>query len=269
MQRFKIIKIKSRNYLFLEEIHHYLDKSFFVLTFFIHHDIYPDYEANSDYFEDNIKINITSLITKLKHVCLGHPFSNCLENNNGINNSETPRWYIHCYRRCLLREAFAKFNCFMPFLDLTIHQLDQDNFKDFNVSNICKYQTYYNFEIIRRTTNINQMCRTRCPKQCVNVMYNQHNINSDTLADNTHWFNKSHNDRQCSKKLMWDTSQPGYAYIEEAKMTFTDYLVNFGGLLGLWCGLNIQIILINIIQYFLSNNMDYRYYTVSIIFAIN
>ena len=232
-------------------MNHYLDKTFFVLKFFIHHEIYPDYNEISQYFEDNIKVNITIMITKTKHARLGYPFSNCLDKNGmGIQNLETPRSFVHCYKRCLLIEAYAKFNCFMPFLDFIIHQLDQDYFTNFNVSNICKYQQYHEFEIIRKTTNINQRCRTKCPKQCVNLIYNQHNVDSDTLADTNHWFNKSHNKRQCSKRLLWDTSQPGYAYIEEAKMTFTDYLVNLGGLLGLWCGLNAHIIIINIIQYF-------------------
>ena len=229
-----------------------MDKTFILITILPHHEIYPDYKTISVYFDDNMKINTTSLIRKVKHVRLGHPFSNCRDMNDElrINNSQTPRSYVHCYRRCLLTEAYAKFNCFMPFLDFTIHQLDQEYFKDFNVSNICKYEEYFKFEIIRKTTNINELCVNKCPKQCVNVMYNQQTIETDSLSGNSFWLNKSHNDRQCVKRLMWDTSQPGYAYIEEAKMTFTDYLVNLGGLMGLWYGLNAHIIIVNIIHFF-------------------
>ena len=81
-------------------------------------------------------------------------------------------------------------------------------------------------------------------------MYHQQNIDTVVLVDNRYWFNQRPEERQCSKKLMWDTSQPGYAFIEEAKMTFTDYLVNLGGLMGLWYGLNAHIIIVNIIQFF-------------------
>ena len=249
---FKINKMNLKNNILFDEIHQALDKTFFVLTILPHHDIYPNYIAINDDYTDNIKSNITSLIRKVKHVHLGHPYSNCLDKNNKITmkNMGTPRSHVHCYRRCLLTEAYAKFNCFMPFLDFIIHQLDQDIFKDFNVSNICKYQQYHEFEIIRKTTNINELCVNRCPKPCVNVMYHQQNIDSDTLSGNSYWFNKRHQDRQCSKKLMWDISQPGYAYIEEAKITFTDYLVNLGGLMGLWYGLNAHLIIVSIIQFF-------------------
>ena len=252
LSTFKIDKLNLQNNLIFEQIYHVLDKTFIVLSTVLHHDIYPDYKAVSDYFEMDIKINTTSLIRKAKHIRLGQTFSNCRDKNDKfrIDNSETPRSHIHCYRRCLLTEAYSKFNCFIPFLDFTIHQLDQDYFKDFNVSDICKYEEYNRFEIIRKTTKINELCVNRCPRQCVNVMYHQENIDSDSLSGNSYWFNKSRHDRLCSKRLMWDISQPGYAYIEEAKMTFTDFLVNLGGLMGLWYGLNAHTIIVNIINIF-------------------
>ena len=38
------------------------------------------------------------------------------------------------------------------------------------------------------------------------------------------------------RRIYWDSSEPMFAYTDEPDLTFTDYLVYCGGLMGLWFG---------------------------------
>ena len=42
------------------------------------------------------------------------------------------------------------------------------------------------------------------------------------------------NSNRSEVSIVWDSRQPMLSYIEESVLSFTDYLVNCGGLLGIW-----------------------------------
>ena len=56
-------------------------------------------------------------------------------------------------------------------------------------------------------------------------------------------------ERYYRKSLIWDSTQPMFAYNEESVMSFTDFLVNCGGLIGLWFGTNANDLIIWLIEW--------------------
>ena len=44
------------------------------------------------------------------------------------------------------------------------------------------------------------------------------------------------NDRIIQKSLYWDSTQPMFVYKEEPVLSFIEYMVYLGGLIGLWFG---------------------------------
>ena len=48
--------------------------------------------------------------------------------------------------------------------------------------------------------------------------------------------------------IVWDSRHPMLAYIEESVLSFTDYLVNCGGLLGLFIGTNAHQLITIVIE---------------------
>ena len=76
------------------------------------------------------------------------------------------------------------------------------------------------------------------PKDCLTVDYSSVVKRSDSEMNNEFWYNLNESQRYYRKSLIWDSTQPMFAYNEESVMSFTDYLVNCGGLIGLWFGTN-------------------------------
>ena len=93
-----------------------------------------------------------------------------------------------------------------------------------------------------------------CPKDCFNVEYYSTIKRTENYVDNQHWFDypkieppivsgirtqkhdNNFKERPVERRIVWDTSKPMFAYIDEPVMTFTQYLVYCGGLMGLWFG---------------------------------
>ena len=94
----------------------------------------------------------------------------------------------------------------------------------------------------------NRKCKNYCPIDCQSVDYSYSVHKTDSQVRNEFWYNLNESERYYRKSLIWDSTQPMFAYNEESVMSFTDYLVNFGGLLSLWFGTNAKDFIILIIE---------------------
>ena len=162
----------------------------------------------------------TILVTKTLHENLKAPYGNCSDYQDGLNNSSN-QW--QCYRQCIQVLAQKKFNCKPVFIENTLHELDSDYYLDCNSSVQKKFDEYF------QTENISLKCNQFCPKNCLNTDY-QMNVIRETkdFKDNfKHYYYKS---------IVWDTTQPMYVYKEVPVLSFIEYMVYLGGLVGLWFG---------------------------------
>ena len=75
-----------------------------------------------------------------------------------------------------------------------------------------------------------------CPKECLSVEYSYRITESDSRSGIDHWLRQYRERRLYSKLIQWDSSEPMFAYTEEPVMLLFYYLVNCGGLMGLWFG---------------------------------
>ena len=73
-------------------------------------------------------------------------------------------------------------------------------------------------------------------------------VTTDTQMGNELWYALNESERYYRKRIVWDSTQPMFAYNEESVMSFTDYLCNCGGLFGLWFGTNAKDFIIWLIE---------------------
>ena len=77
----------------------------------------------------------------------------------------------------------------------------------------------------------------------------------------------SYNYRITSMEIIWDSNEVMIAYIDEPVMTFTDYLVFCGGLMGLWFGIIITDIITNVINAKIKPHLNDILFFIQIILA--
>ena len=99
---------------------------------------------------------------------------------------------------------------FCPQLDSKLKQLFKDKLKD--------------------------KCMELCSEECLKEEYSFRLTESNSMSGIDHWLRQREDQRLYSKLIEWDSSEPMFAYTEEPVTTFSDYLVNCGGLMGLWFG---------------------------------
>ena len=89
-----------------------------------------------------------------------------------------------------------------------------------------------------------------CPKECLREEYSYRITESDLRTGIDHWLQQEvyKNKRLYFKSIEWDSSEPMFAYTEEPVTTFSDYLVNCGGLMGLWFGTSAKDLITIIIE---------------------
>ena len=75
-----------------------------------------------------------------------------------------------------------------------------------------------------------------CPKECQKEEYSYRITESVFKATDYYWLRQARKQRLYSKSIEWDSSEPMFVYTEEPVMSLSDYLVNCGGLMGLWFG---------------------------------
>ena len=72
-----------------------------------------------------------------------------------------------------------------------------------------------------------------CPKECLKEEYSYRIRESNSRSGIDYWLIQDEK-RFYSKSIEWDSSEPMFVYTEEPVMSLSDYLVNCGGLMGLW-----------------------------------
>ena len=104
---------------------------------------------------------------------------------------------------------------------------------------------------MRKTDGLNDKCLSLCPIDCLTVDYFYDILETDSFVRNDYWFELNSSQRYSKTTLIWDSTQPMYAYNEESVMSFTDYLSSFGGLFGFWLGFSAK----DITDWFLQSNI--------------
>ena len=109
---------------------------------------------------------------------------------------------------------------------------------------------------------VRKQCLSLCPKDCFKVEYSYRIVRTETHFGNQEWidnygtnestefsyFSYSYNYRITSMEIVWDSNEVMIAYIDEPVMTFTDYLVFCGGLMGLWFGMSVNNLILIVIN---------------------
>ena len=151
---------------------------------------------------------------------------------------------IQCYRMCLTQQYLLKWKCVPLFTDNAITDYDITNETKF-----CWYESDKMFDYRRSETIFIDKCWKLCPKDCYDVEYHTRIVEMKNRVDDISW-----NDIMLKKKIpvertiMWDSNELMFAYIEEPVMTFTQYLVFCGGLMGLLFGQSVKDLFLLIIE---------------------
>ena len=185
------------------------------------------YRVNLNYLNDDYSEK-TILVLKTMHHYLKAPYGNCSDYQDHLFNS-TNQW--QCYRQCIKTFAEKKFNCKPVFIENTLHELDSDYYLDCNSSVQKKFDEYF------QTKNLSSKCIHFCPKNCLNIDYEM------KVIRNPHDYGNVLHD-YFEHTLYWDTTQPMFVYKEVPVLSFIEYMVYLGGLVGLWFGTSAKDIII-------------------------
>ena len=166
------------------------------------------------------------------------PFGKC-------SNYEIPKALTYyamsqheCYRKCLSWQFILEWNCIPYVIRTFITEYDLVNY-----SNICSTKNLQ--DVVDRMDFENEFkekCLKICPRECFSVEYSTKVIDIETFFNNQEWVNQFDN-KFYERTVLWDTSEPMFAYIDEPVLTFTQYLVYCGGLMSLWFGQSVKDLL--------------------------
>ena len=195
--------------------------------------------TNGIYFSSNYSISVRAIQRKF----LDYPYGECYSYESD-GQPFNARSQTQCYRKCVREYCEKHYKCIPLFIDYYIHEND---FKGRNENKFCSLKENLLFEKWLKQTNYEEKCRSLCPKNCIQTQYfwKTKRKKFSLFDGNEYWF-KQGDDEYRENNIVWDTSQPMFAYIEEPVMTFTDYLVDCGGLLGIWFGTSAKDLLISV-----------------------
>ena len=167
--------------------------------------------------------NYTLFVIRSSRQYLGSPYGQCSDYRNSDSKSRQL-----CYRKCFRHNLQETKHCIPLFIDFYISELD-------SIPNKTKYCWQITLEWKQK---FKDKCMKLCPKECLKEEYSFRVIESDSkfisaIKALEHWRHKEDLSLY-SKSIEWDSSEPMFAYTEEPVTTFSDYLVNCGGLMGLW-----------------------------------
>ena len=229
-------------------IYNRINESFWTITFkqiLLHSQPFPHYKELIATMGDSkpVSENYTLFVTKTLRTYLEPPYGECNSYSSRTYQPFNASSHMECYRLCI-RDFYEKlFNCVPLFIDDSMIE------SDFLTTNktLCSFKTLMNFKnLTENQTHI--QCTKYCPKDCLTVDYSSVMKSTDIRIGNEFWYNLNESERYYRKSLIWDSTQPMFAYNEESVMSFTDYLVNFGGLIGLWFGTNAKNFIIWLIE---------------------
>ena len=200
-----------------------------------HHDKYPTIDLISNCVE-TFETNYSIIVKKSSHQYMNRPFGQCYDYLIPDELTYQSMSYIECYRKCLTQHYIRQWNCVPYIIDKFITEYDLTN----NETKMCS--TNAEDVINKRTmeTVFVRKCSKQCPKECFRVEYSSVVKERSTHFSNQVWLNSKLVERAYKQSIVWDSSEPMFAYIDEPVMTFTQYLVYCGGLMGLWFGKSLK-----------------------------
>ena len=207
----------------------------------IHDKVIPtNYETNVkhdfDFIVRNHPKNYTFSVIRSSRQYLGSPYGQCSDYRDSDSKSRQL-----CYRKCFRDNHEKKFQCIPPFIDYFASELDFIP----NRTQLClkSMPEYKYFDQI-----FTDKCMELCPKECLRVEYSYRITESDSRSGIDQWLRLKKKQRWYSKSIRWDSSEPMFAYLEEPVTTFSNYLVDCGGLMGLWFGTSAKDLITIIIE---------------------
>ena len=163
--------------------------------------------------------NYTLSVIRSSRQYLGSPYGQCSDYRDSDSKSRQ-----QCYRKCFRDNIVKTFQCISLFVDYFVSELDSIT----NTTQLCS-KSGKEFEQIFR-----DKCMKLCPKECLRVEYSYRMTETYSILGIQSWMHQSHT--FFSNYIHWDSSEPMFAYTEDPVMTLSDYLVDCGGLMGLWFG---------------------------------
>ena len=163
---------------------------------------------------------------------LGSPYGQCSDYRDSDSKSRQL-----CYRKCFHKNYVKTFQCIPLFVDYYVSELDFIP----NTTQLCS-KSYKEFE-----QKLSEKCMKLCPKECLKEEYSYRIRESNSRSGIDYWLIQEEK-RFYSKSIEWDSSEPMFVYTEEPVMSLSDYLVNCGGLMGLWFGTSAKDIIAFIIN---------------------
>ena len=208
-----------------------------------HHDKYPTLKLISNGVE-TFETNYSIVVKKSSHQYKSRPFGQCYDYSIPDELTYHSMSYIECYRKCLTHHYIERLNCVPYIIDKFITEYDLTN----NETKICSTNAK---DVMKRRSMEKvfiQKCSKECPKECFRVEYSSNVKERSSYFSNQIWINSNQYERAYQRLISWDSSEPMFAYIDEPVMTFTQYLVYCGGLMGLWFGQSLKDMLILLID---------------------
>ena len=197
-----------------------------------------------DKFKEGIKSesNYTIFVKKTSKQSIGWPYGQCVHYpTNGQLLGATSQ--TQCYRNCIKQLYKTQFNCIPLFVDKLLHESDINYLMTTRIK-LCETSP----QMLKRIRNINpNICRNKCPDDCRKVEYSSVKQRADGIPERLSIPNR---------RFVWNT-QPMLAYIEEPVMTFTQFVVNCGGLMGLWFGKSAKDLIVWLIELKASNRINH------------
>ena len=195
--------------------------------------------------------NYTIIVSKLSKQSIGWPYGKCVHySTNGQPFGATSQ--THCYRKCLKELYRTRFKCVPLFIDNMLHESDI-NYLMTTRTKICETSP----QMLKNLRNINSnICHIKCPEDCHKVYYSSVLKKTIEYFGNQVWFDKMKKlEHSVHRRVVWDRSQPMLTYIEEPVLTFSQFVVNCGGLLGLCFGKSAKDLIIWILELKTSNRI--------------
>ena len=234
-------------------------------------DIPPEFLRHNFDTDLSIHYNYTIIVSKRLRQSLSRPYNKkCNDYSDSSGQPLAVTSHTQCVRNCIKEYSVKHFNCTPLFIDGVSHESDFNFSQPIDNRIFCSVlkeynRIYYsnNWEKVYKFGNseihilekwkynsktMKENCVKLCPKDCLTIDYSTSIMKSENLFGNQYWFDIKRNYRPVERTVVWDTRQPMFAYIQQPVITFTDYLVCCGGLIGLWFGASAQDLLLMMID---------------------
>ena len=204
---------------------------------YFHHDRTPTFDIIKNNEHSIMTNNLSIVVKKSSHQYMSRPFGQCYDYQIPDKTIYNGMSYMECYRKCLTHQYIKSWECVPYLMDNFITEYDLTNDET-------KRCSTNRDDIINRRRDERYFvgkCLRICPKECFRVEYTSKMKERETYFDNQFWLKNSKKSYRYEERvIVWDSSQPMIAYIDEPVMTFSTFLVNCGGLMGLWFGQSLK-----------------------------